>query len=145
MPLLVKPASGVKSTQLLKKGSWPHCWWNCRQNSWHGWNQADLQLVPVANGMGRATVYGEPATLPCMFGSFNSMNTGMVIILYMSQYVFFYIKAKFRWGAFDARWLDIHIDYWLYRWQRALECTTRSTLQNARYLVDTRQHAPWDI
>jgi hypothetical protein len=65
MPFFVKPASPVKSTQLLKKGSSSHCWWNCRQNSWHRQNQADLQLVPAANGMGRATVHGEPDTIPC--------------------------------------------------------------------------------
>lgn len=51
--------SPVKSTHPLKKGFLSHCWRSYRQN------QADLQLVFVANGMGRATVHGEPAALQC--------------------------------------------------------------------------------
>lgn len=66
MPFLVKPASPVKSTQLLKKGSSPYCWWNGTAGRILGMGEIKqtcslylLQMVWVA------TLHGEPATLLC--------------------------------------------------------------------------------
>jgi hypothetical protein len=47
-------ASSVKTSQLLKKRIFGM-----------GKTQADLELVPIANGAGRVTVHGEPAALSC--------------------------------------------------------------------------------
>jgi hypothetical protein len=61
-PFLVKPASSVKCTGLLKKGSSPHCRGASGKILRVSENQADLELLPVANGTGTATVHGECAT-----------------------------------------------------------------------------------
>jgi hypothetical protein len=42
-----------------------------------GENQADLELTPIANGTGTATVCGDPSTLMCVFGSLCFTNAGM--------------------------------------------------------------------
>jgi hypothetical protein len=66
MPFLVKLASSLKGTQLLKKDSSPHCQKNHRQKSGVSKNQLDLELVPVANVMGTTTANKESTTLSCM-------------------------------------------------------------------------------
>jgi hypothetical protein len=58
MSFLVKPASSVKNTWLIKKGS-SHCQKNHWQNCWCGW-KADLEPLPIANGTGIAPIHGEP-------------------------------------------------------------------------------------
>jgi hypothetical protein len=61
MPLLVKAASSVKSMRLLKKRS-SHCWRNHGKILGVGENQADSELLPIANGTDAATIHVVPAT-----------------------------------------------------------------------------------
>lgn len=65
MPFLLKFASSVKSTRLLKEQSSSHC----RRNQWKilgvGDNQADLELALLSNLKGTVTAHGEPATFSC--------------------------------------------------------------------------------
>jgi hypothetical protein len=61
LPFLVKPASSVKSTRLLKKGLHHVVEGTTDKIIGVGKNQVDLELVPVVNGTGTATVHEEPA------------------------------------------------------------------------------------
>jgi hypothetical protein len=84
MLLLVKTASSVKSTRMLKKGSSLHCQRNHWQNSLQGENNMDLELVFFANSMGGAIFHEEPTTLSCLphVWQLFFVNIGKGVLLY---------------------------------------------------------------